>query len=116
MKRRETSQCGRRAEPRPQVQEKDKGRRAQAAAAEKERLAAEVKKFEDQTQAEAADRDKTLAQMRQGVQARLKEIKALCPNQQPRNVERAAKALAERGRLQPHPKTRGCYCRPIQGS
>lgn len=57
--------------------EKDKGRRAQAAAAERERLITEIRKFEDQTKAEAAEREKTLASMRQGVQSRLKEIKGL---------------------------------------
>jgi len=48
-----------------------------------------------------------------GVYARMKEIKPLCPNHLPRNLERAAKALAEKGRLQAHSKTRGCYCRPV---
>ncbi|OGR88472.1 MAG: hypothetical protein A3A86_03705 [Elusimicrobia bacterium RIFCSPLOWO2_01_FULL_60_11] len=73
--------------------EKDKSRRAQAAAFEKERLAGEIRKFEDQAKAEAAERDKTLARMRQGVQTRLKEIKNLIHQE-----EAAGKEITQRKR------------------
>ncbi len=57
--------------------EKDKRRKSQALEAEKERLTSEIGKFEAMAGSEAAERGKTLAQMKQALESRFKDVQGI---------------------------------------